>query len=293
MVGPDELCDLAERRVEEAAEADDAARSHARARARVRAPVRRPRAAAGRLRRAGHRRPGAARRSAAARAPARARAASPSGSGTCWWTTSRTPTSRRPPCWRCCAPSTGRSRPPATTTRPPTACAAPARRTWPTSRRRSPTRPTVQLAHSLRCPAPVLAAAEAVVAPAADRLAKPLAPAREGGEVRFWRCASERAQAQAVAAERRAGDRGGRRPRGAIAVLVRSAVEDGAGGRRGAGGARGARSGCRARRPTSSAPRCATCWRGCGCWPTRPTPARRCARCRARRWGCTRWTSRA
>ena len=55
------------------------------------------------------------------------------------------------------------------------------------------------------------------------------------------------------------------------------------GGRLGAGGARACPSGSRARLPTSSARRCATCWRGCGCWPTRPTRARRCGRCRGRR----------
>jgi DNA helicase-2/ATP-dependent DNA helicase PcrA len=55
----------------------------------------------------------------------------------------------------------------------------------------------IALEQSFRCPAKVIAAAQAVVAPA-----KPLRPAVEApGEVRFWRCANERAQAQAVAAD--------------------------------------------------------------------------------------------
>ena len=51
------------------------------------------------------------------------------------------------------------------------------------------------------------------------------------------------------------------------------------------------RTGSRAPRRSSSAPRCATCWRGCGCWSTRATPAPSCARSRARRWSCARSTS--
>ncbi len=58
----------------------------------------------------------------------------------------------------------------------------------------------VHLAESLRSPARLLAAAGAVVAPIEDRLEKTLAAA-PGGEIAFWRCTSERAQAQAVAAE--------------------------------------------------------------------------------------------
>ena len=47
----------------------------------------------------------------------------------------------------------------------------------------------------------MLAAAQAVVEPIEDRLEKDLSAAHDGGEVEFWRCASERAQAQAVAAD--------------------------------------------------------------------------------------------
>jgi DNA helicase II / ATP-dependent DNA helicase PcrA len=64
-----------------------------------------------------------------------------------------------------------------------------------------PTATLVRLERSLRCPEPVLAAARAVVEPIEERLDKALHAAEGHGEVAFWRCASERAQAQAVAAE--------------------------------------------------------------------------------------------
>ena len=51
--------------------------------------------------------------------------------------------------------------------------------------------------------------------------------------------------------------------------------------------------GWRAPRRSSSARRCATCWPGCGCSWTRATPARSCARSRARPSSCGRSTSRA
>jgi DNA helicase-2/ATP-dependent DNA helicase PcrA len=59
---------------------------------------------------------------------------------------------------------------------------------------------TVCLQRSLRAPGAVLAAAQAVVAQIEDRLDKAV-DARSGGEVRFWRAANERAQAQGAAAE--------------------------------------------------------------------------------------------
>ena len=94
----------------------------------------------------------------------------------------------------------------------------------------------VHLEESFRCPARVLQAAAAVVAPLEDRIEKRLAAAagvdRHGGspalgEVAFWRAANERAQAQSVAAdverliarERVAPER--------IAVLVRSIGREG------------------------------------------------------------------
>lgn len=61
----------------------------------------------------------------------------------------------------------------------------------------------ITLEESHRSGADILIAAEAVVAPLGDRLDKRLraAPGSEAGEVVFWRCANERAQAQSVAAE--------------------------------------------------------------------------------------------
>ena len=58
----------------------------------------------------------------------------------------------------------------------------------------------VQLEASHRAPERVLAAARAVIAPDPARIEKPLR-GEPGGEVAFWRCANERAQAQAVAAD--------------------------------------------------------------------------------------------
>src|SRR3954453_10010830 len=67
---------------------------------------------------------------------------------------------------------------------------------WPLTR-------VLRLDVSLRSSARVLAAARAVVEPIEDRLPKALVPldGAPEGDVAFWRCASERAQAQAVAAD--------------------------------------------------------------------------------------------
>ena len=78
----------------------------------------------------------------------------------------------------------------------------------------------VELHKSRRCPEPVLAAASAVVGRSA------WATDREGGRARFWRCASERAQAQAVAAECERLLRAGV-DASAVAVLVHSLTEEG------------------------------------------------------------------
>ncbi len=60
----------------------------------------------------------------------------------------------------------------------------------------------VRLERSQRSGAAIVAAARAVVEPVADRLEKVLAPAEDtASDVAFWRCANERAQAQAVAAD--------------------------------------------------------------------------------------------
>jgi DNA helicase II / ATP-dependent DNA helicase PcrA len=87
-----------------------------------------------------------------------------------------------------------------------------------------PNSETVTLERSLRCGAAVVQAARAVVAPAQDRLRKRL-EGIPGGDVQFWRCANERAQAQAIAAdvERTMGDVDPER----IAVLVRNVEDEG------------------------------------------------------------------
>jgi DNA helicase-2/ATP-dependent DNA helicase PcrA len=84
----------------------------------------------------------------------------------------------------------------------------------------------VSLSQSFRCPQRVLDAAHAVVAGAAPRIGKDLRGGA-GGEVRFWRAANERAQAQRVAAEleRLIGREGV--PPERCAVLVRSVGEEG------------------------------------------------------------------
>ena len=64
---------------------------------------------------------------------------------------------------------------------------------WPHAR-------VVRLERGRRAGERIVTAARAVVAPLEDRLEKEV-EAAPGGEVAFWRCASERAQAQAVAAE--------------------------------------------------------------------------------------------
>ncbi len=98
----------------------------------------------------------------------------------------------------------------------------------------------VRLPRSLRCPERVVVAAEAVVAPIADRLeggltgpahptdvmTDPGASADGAGDVRLWRCASERAQAQGVAAAIERLVREGVAP-GRIGVLVRSVRSEG------------------------------------------------------------------
>jgi DNA helicase-2/ATP-dependent DNA helicase PcrA len=87
---------------------------------------------------------------------------------------------------------------------------------------------TLRLERSFRCPQPVLTAACAVVAPAEERIDKEVQakPADPPGEVRFWRCANERAQAQAVAADAARLIRGGVAPE-QIGVLVRSLRSEG------------------------------------------------------------------
>ncbi|HEU4977138.1 MAG TPA: ATP-dependent DNA helicase [Baekduia sp.] len=89
----------------------------------------------------------------------------------------------------------------------------------------------LRLTRSLRCPDRVVTAAEAVVAPIEDRLGDKWAAADvtgsgAPGEVRLWRCAGDRAQAQAVAAAIERLVREGTPP-GRIGVLVRSVRSEG------------------------------------------------------------------
>src|SRR3954452_14910863 len=84
----------------------------------------------------------------------------------------------------------------------------------------------VVLAKSRRVSRPLLEAAEQVIAPSIDRIEKKLSGAG-AGEVRFWRCQSERAQAQAVAAEVEQIVERKRVAAGDIAVFVPSLKDDG------------------------------------------------------------------
>ncbi|MGI8750040.1 MAG: ATP-dependent helicase [Thermoleophilaceae bacterium] len=83
---------------------------------------------------------------------------------------------------------------------------------------------SVELGHSRRCPERMMTAACAALGTGGSAAGS---GAREGGEVRFWRCASERAQAQAVAAEAARLVTGGTDP-SRIAVLLDSAAREGA-----------------------------------------------------------------
>jgi DNA helicase-2/ATP-dependent DNA helicase PcrA len=85
---------------------------------------------------------------------------------------------------------------------------------------------TVKLERNFRSGRRILEAAAAVVAPIDARVPKKLTGA-SGGRVRFWRCSSERAQAQAVAAEAERLIAGGVAPE-EICVLVRSVKAEGA-----------------------------------------------------------------
>jgi len=90
---------------------------------------------------------------------------------------------------------------------------------------RHPDLETVALDRVFRGRQHVLRAAAAVVAPIPGRTAMPLA-GEDGGAVRFWRCANERAQAQSVASEIEHLVRN-RTPPEKIAVIVRSVRREG------------------------------------------------------------------
>jgi DNA helicase-2/ATP-dependent DNA helicase PcrA len=85
---------------------------------------------------------------------------------------------------------------------------------------------TIKLERNFRSGRRILDAAAAVVVPIQARVPKKLTGA-SGGRVRFWRCSSERAQAQAVAAEAEKLIAAGVPPQ-EIAVLVRSVKTEGA-----------------------------------------------------------------
>jgi len=86
--------------------------------------------------------------------------------------------------------------------------------------REFPDAEVIRLERSYRSGRRILQAAGAVVPPSPNRIEKKLTGA-SGGRVRFWRCRSERAQAQAVAAEAEQLIAGGVAP-DEICVLVRS-----------------------------------------------------------------------
>jgi DNA helicase-2/ATP-dependent DNA helicase PcrA len=83
----------------------------------------------------------------------------------------------------------------------------------------------VRLERSLRCGAPILTAARAVVAPVAELEHPPTAA--DGADVAFWRCANERAQAQSVAADIEALLAGGGVAPESVCVLLRSVRREG------------------------------------------------------------------
>src|SRR5215211_2954812 len=84
----------------------------------------------------------------------------------------------------------------------------------------------VRLERNYRSGRRILAAAAAVVDPLPGRIEKRLTGAA-GGEVRFWRCGSERGQAQAVAAEAERLITGKGVPASEVCVLVRSVRNEG------------------------------------------------------------------
>jgi DNA helicase II / ATP-dependent DNA helicase PcrA len=92
--------------------------------------------------------------------------------------------------------------------------------------REFPEAETIRLERNFRSGRRILDAAAAVVAPIEARIEKRLTGA-SGGRVRFWRCRSERAQAQAIASEAERLIGGGVRPE-EICVLVRSVKSEGA-----------------------------------------------------------------
>ena len=92
--------------------------------------------------------------------------------------------------------------------------------------RELPDATVVRLERNYRSGRRILTAAGAVVEPLPERIDKKLTGAA-GGDVRFWRCNSERAQAQAVAAEAERLVTGKGVPASQVCVLVRSVKNEG------------------------------------------------------------------
>jgi DNA helicase-2/ATP-dependent DNA helicase PcrA len=91
--------------------------------------------------------------------------------------------------------------------------------------REHPDAMTIVLPKSRRVAKALLVAADAVITPSVDRIEKKLGGSA-GGTVRFWRCQSERAQAQAVAAEVERLVERARVAAGDVAVFVPSLKDD-------------------------------------------------------------------
>ena len=229
---------------------------------------------------------------APARRTARARAARRAATGTCSSTSCRTQLRPGPAAAAARRRARQRHAPPATTTRRSTASAAPRPRTCrtstPSGRRR---RWCGWSARRVPASGPARRARGRRAGRGPDR--EGAARASPAARSRFWRCRQRARAGAGGGGRRRAADRArGRRARGRLRARA-------LGARRGPGGrgrARGARRAVPARpapRRSSSAPRCATCSRGCGCSSTPATPARSSARSRARRSSCARSTSRA
>ena len=127
--------------------------------------------------------------------------ARPRATATCWSTSSRSSSSPRASCCGCSPRTTATSGRRPTTTRRSTGCAARGARTSTTSAREYPDARVVRLERSYRYGRRILRAAEAVLEEGAGEREPKEVRARGNGSVRFWRARSERAQAQAVAAD--------------------------------------------------------------------------------------------
>ena len=219
---------------------------------------------------------------------------SPSASATCWWTTTRTSNFAQGAALRLLASSTrthrgGQRRRRARAARPPPRRAEPARlraRATPARRRCGSSTATARGSGSC-APPRRWSAGRGDGSRSGCARAGPAARCASGAAAR-----SARRRRQVAAEAERLIDAEGVAP-GEICVLVQSARTRARWWRRRSRSARVPFRLVGRRRRTSSAPRCATCSRGCARSPTPATPAPWCARCRGRRWSCGRSTSRA